>query len=204
MRTAGRILATCLVLAPAIGLGAAALAQNPSESDIANGLTRGLPTLGTTPATKGPTPGTVRASTGAGPLGRPGHRATGHGASAAPAAVERPAVSLPSITFEFNSADLRPESLGTLQNLGNALNRELKDQKKFLIEGHTDSVGTPQYNMELSQRRAEAVKDYLVQKLGVAPERLQAVGRGATEPVDPQHPNGAENRRVVIINLGAS
>ena len=203
MKLVGRILTTGLVFAAGVGVAAAAQAQGtPSEADIAHGLLRGLPTLGTTPASKGPTPGTVHTSTGAAPTARPGHRPGVHGTPAA--AEERAAVSLPSITFAFNSAELRPESIATLKNLGNALNRELKDQKKFLIEGHTDSVGTPGYNVVLSQHRADAVKDYLVRQLGVAPDRLQTVGKGATEPVDPRHPNEPENRRVVVVNLGAS
>ncbi len=55
----------------------------------------------------------------------------------------------------------------------------------------------------LSQRRADAVKDYLVHEERVAPARLQAVGKGPSEPVNPADPYARENRRVVVINLGS-
>ena len=53
-----------------------------------------------------------------------------------------PSLTFSTITFEFGSAQLRPESVETLRNLGNALNQELKDEKAFVIEGHTDRTGT--------------------------------------------------------------
>jgi OOP family OmpA-OmpF porin len=107
-----------------------------------------------------------------------------------------------SIQFEFASAQLRPESIETLRHLGNALNQELKYEKVFVIEGHTDGIGTRQYNAVLSDRRAEAVKDYLVREMGVSPDRLHTVGKGSSEPADAKHPYAAENRRVVVINIG--
>ncbi len=106
------------------------------------------------------------------------------------------------LQFEFASVRLKPESIETLRNLGNALNQELKDEKVFVLEGHTDAVGSRQYNDVLSDRRAEAVKDYLVREMGVLPDRLRIVGKGSSEPADPEHPYAAENRRVVVINLG--
>jgi OOP family OmpA-OmpF porin len=55
----------------------------------------------------------------------------------------------------------------------------------------------------LSEHRAEAVKEYLVKEMGVSAERLQTVGKGYSEPIDPKHPYAAGNRRVVMINAGA-
>ena len=106
------------------------------------------------------------------------------------------------IQFAFGSAQLTPESSATLRNLGEALNHQLADQKSFAIEGHTDRKGTRAYNDELSKDRAEAVKDYLVRENGVSPDRLQTVGRGFSEPANPKNPYAAENRRVVVVNLG--
>ena len=103
----------------------------------------------------------------------------------------------------MNSTQLTPGSIETLRNLGNALNRELADQKAFLIEGHTDASGGLKYNMVLSRRRADAVKNYLVGKMHVAPGRLQTVGKGPTEPLNPADPNAPENRRVVFVNKGS-
>jgi OmpA-OmpF porin, OOP family len=113
-------------------------------------------------------------------------------------------MTLRTITFEFGSAQLRPESIETLRNLGNALNQELKDEKAFLIEGHTDRTGTRAYNDELSKRRADTVKDYLIKDMGVPSDRLQTVGKGFSEPADPRHPYAAGNRRVIVVNTGAS
>jgi outer membrane protein OmpA-like peptidoglycan-associated protein len=111
-------------------------------------------------------------------------------------------VSLDFIWFGFDSARLKPESIEALRNLGNALNHELKDQKLFLIEGHTDAAGGRQYNALLSDRRAETVKDFLVREMSVSPDRLGTVAKGSSELADPKHPFAAENRRVVIVNLG--
>jgi outer membrane protein OmpA-like peptidoglycan-associated protein len=91
-----------------------------------------------------------------------------------------------------------------LRNLGNALNQDLKDEKMFLIEGHTDRTGSRAYNDELSKRRADAVKDYLVKDMGVSADRLRTEGKGFSEPANPKQPYAAGNRRVVVVNSGAS
>ena len=57
--------------------------------------------------------------------------------------------------------------------------------------------------MELSKRRADAVKDYLVKEMGVAADRLETVGKGEADPAVPKNPYAAQNRRVVIVNMGA-
>jgi outer membrane protein OmpA-like peptidoglycan-associated protein len=124
----------------------------------------------------------------------------------APGAVTQPITEPRAIAFNamfaFGSAEITPEGLQKLHDLGNALNHELADQKAFLIEGHTDSKEAHAYDSDLSQRRAEAVKDYLVRETGVSPERLRTVAKEFSEPADPKNPNAADNRRVVIINLG--
>jgi outer membrane protein OmpA-like peptidoglycan-associated protein len=114
-----------------------------------------------------------------------------------------PAITFNTIQFAFGSAQITPESSETLRNLGNVLNHDLADQKAFLVEGHTDARGRYQGNAVLSRRRAEAVKDYLVRELGVSPARLEVVGKGSSEPVNRADPYAAENRRVVVVNLGA-
>ena len=112
-------------------------------------------------------------------------------------------VPLNTIQFEFGSDRLKPESMETLKNLGGALNEELKDQKLFRIEGDTDASGRRAYNAVLSDRRAETVKDYLVQEMHVSPDRLEAVGKGSSQPAVPKNSFAAQNRRVVVVNLGA-
>lgn len=112
----------------------------------------------------------------------------------------RPSISIQSIQFEFGSAKLKPESIETLRNLGNALNIGLRGEKLFLIEGHTDSVGARAYNLELSRLRAQAVKDFLINEMAVEASRLEVVGKGSAEPANRRNPNASENRRVVVVN----
>lgn len=116
---------------------------------------------------------------------------------AAAAATEAPSLSL-AIPFELNSARLRPESGPLLGDLVAAmLSPELRAHR-FVIEGHTDASGHPAANQRLSLQRAQEVRLYLV-TLGVAPERLRAVGRGASEPVNAADPRAPENRRVRVV-----
>jgi OmpA-OmpF porin, OOP family len=109
------------------------------------------------------------------------------------------------VVFDTDSAQLTPQAMEALDALGRALsNRQLADYR-FRIEGHTDTVGTPDYNSALSERRAAAVVAYLTTKFGVAKTRLEPVGmgeQGLLVPTPPQTPE-LRNRRVQIVNLGA-
>lgn len=118
-------------------------------------------------------------------------------ADATPAA--RPSMSL-LIQFDFNSAKVKPESQQALSNLAQALqSKELVDSK-FAVEGHTDAKGRADYNLKLSQQRADAVRAFLASN-GVVDARLQAVGKGSSELANTADPLAAENRRVRIVNL---
>jgi len=113
--------------------------------------------------------------------------ATGQGA--------RPqALSLP-VPFAFDSAELLPTARGQLDAIAAGI-RMLPTHQKVVIEGHTDAVGTEQYNEELSQRRAQSVRRYLVAAHGIESSRLQAVGRGEHNPLPGRNPLASENRRV--------
>lgn len=111
----------------------------------------------------------------------------------------RPALSL-LVQFAFDSTDVEPESRQALQNLAQALQSPALAGSRFGIEGHTDAKGRRDYNLRLSQRRADAVRDLLARH-GVDAARLQAVGKGAEEPADPADPFSAANRRVRVVNL---
>ena len=76
--------------------------------------------------------------------------------------------------FEFGSAQLTPTAKQVLDNLGAALKSPQLGSDSFLIEGHTDSVGSDAYNQRLSEARARSVKQYLSSQLGVEAERLRA------------------------------
>lgn len=107
------------------------------------------------------------------------------------------------LQFAFNSAELTPESMASLDNLSLALKSERLGNYGFRVEGHTDAAGPEAYNQSLSERRAAAVRAYLVEKHQVNPERLQIIGRGEADPLDVLNPYSGVNRRVAIANLGA-
>lgn len=105
-----------------------------------------------------------------------------------------------SIQFDFDSANLQAVSKPLLDNLALAMNSERLAALQFRVEGHTDAKGKADYNLQLSNRRAQAVVDYLSQA-HVAPTRLQASGKGATELLISERPMASENRRVRITVL---
>lgn len=115
-------------------------------------------------------------------------------------------VNLPNITFhlkfQLNSARILPVSITPLDNLCHAI--QMSELKAFilLIEGHTCDLGTEAYNMNLSQKRAGAIKTYLTAKCGLPPKQFQIKAFGETQPVTPNTSEQArcQNRRVVIRN----
>ena len=109
------------------------------------------------------------------------------------------------VNFANGSAELTPDAIHTLDALGSALASKDLATYRFRIEGHTDTVGSREYNLTLSERRAEAVVDYVAKRYGVDPSRLQAVGMGEEGLLVPTPPGTPEprNRRVQVINLGA-
>jgi outer membrane protein len=102
------------------------------------------------------------------------------------------------VLFDFDSAELRPESLTELERVVTFMNDV--PFATALIEGHTDSVGTEEYNQGLSDRRAKAVFDYLSSR-GVDPARVKSIGHGELKPIaDNATAEGRQqNRRVMLI-----
>ena len=113
---------------------------------------------------------------------------------AAASARRTDSLSLP-VQFSFDSAEILPSARHQLDALADGI-RLLPDAKAVVIQGHTDAVGADQYNEQLSQRRAFAVKRYLVAAHGIDPARLRAVGMGEYAPLPGRDPYAAENRRV--------
>ena len=70
----------------------------------------------------------------------------------------------------------------------------------FIVGGHTDAKGADDYNQRLSQRRAQAVRDFLVTNFAIEPEKLMAVGYGEEQLKSVDEPLAAVNRRVQVIN----
>ena len=166
-----------------------AAGQDPVADTIIRNLTRGirLPPQGSdsvaAPVTPLDTQGPVQSATTA-----PG---------------DRPAVSL-MVTFATGSAALTPQAEGLISSLARAFDAPELAGARFRIEGHTDTVGAAGLNQSLSEARAAAVRDHLVRRHGIAPERLQTIGYGETRLLVPTADGRDEprNRRVQIVNLG--
>ncbi|MGK7862578.1 OmpA family protein [Falsiroseomonas sp. E2-1-a4] len=209
-------LALLALAAGAMLLPAPALAQSdPAAARLieqlrprGDGATRGI----RLPSAPAPTPSAETAPVRPAPLG-----ATATPAPATPSAprpVARPvvpdttapegvpAVSI-TVTFPSGSANLTPQAEARLAPLGRALASADLAPFRFRIEGHTDSVGAASMNMALSERRAAAVRDYLIRQYGVDGARLEAVGLGQTRLLVPTGDgvNEPRNRRVQVINL---
>jgi len=102
--------------------------------------------------------------------------------------------------FEYDSATLQASAINQLQKLGTLIQRNPK--ATFTVEGYTDSFGTPDYNLDLSQRRADSVKQYLVEAMGISSAQIETRGYGMTK--FRTSPNGSieeqsPNRRVEIV-----
>ncbi|MCD6292250.1 MAG: OmpA family protein [Deltaproteobacteria bacterium] len=104
------------------------------------------------------------------------------------------------VHFDINSATIKPESAKVLDIIGKAMQTERLLTFHFDLEGHTDASGEKKYNLNLSERRALSVKNYLVAHCGVAEDRFSWSGRGESDPVDPD-PFAAENRRVELYTV---
>ena len=106
------------------------------------------------------------------------------------------------IQFAFNSDWILPASWVTVGMMADALHNPILLSNKFAVIGHTDAKGSRKYNLDLSQRRANSVKEMLVTTFGVDPAMLVAVGFGEEQLQDPSNPDGAVNRRVQLLNIG--
>ena len=113
---------------------------------------------------------------------------------------DKPKIDL-EINFDYNSADISAKSLPSVQALGRALtNADLKGST-FVVAGHTDAAGGEGYNQDLSERRADAIKRYLVDKYGINGTDLVTVGYGKSKLKDPGQPMAEVNRRVQVVNM---
>ena len=113
---------------------------------------------------------------------------------------DKPKIDL-EINFDYNSADISTKSLPSVQALGRALtNNDLKGST-FVVAGHTDAAGGEAYNQDLSERRADSIKRYLVDKYGINGTDLVTVGYGKSKLKDPGQPLAEVNRRVQVVNM---
>ncbi len=115
-------------------------------------------------------------------------------------AADKPNIDL-EITFDYNSADISAASLPNVQALGKALSDPNLKGSTFVVAGHTDAVGGESYNQDLSERRANSIKRYLVDKYAIRSTDLVTVGYGKSKPKDPNAPMDPANRRVQVVNM---
>ncbi|MGD1071801.1 MAG: OmpA family protein, partial [Bryobacteraceae bacterium] len=110
-------------------------------------------------------------------------------------------VNMSDVLFDFNQATLKPGAREKLAKMSGIL--LAYPTLRLSVEGHTDSIGTDEYNMTLSQRRADAVRDYLTSN-GIDAANIQAVGMGKADPVASNDTNEGrqQNRRVEMVVSG--
>lgn len=116
--------------------------------------------------------------------------------------VLRDTLVLEGVNFAFDESTLTPESHQTLDHVARELLESQWVNVRFEVAGHTSSIGSAEYNMDLSQRRAEAVRAYLVSR-GVQNNRMVARGYGQTQPIFPNDREGRawQNRRVELRRI---
>ena len=103
------------------------------------------------------------------------------------------------MTFDFNSAKVNPGLYREIDRIAGVMIEY--PRTNILVEGHTDSKGSEAYNMELSRRRAESVRNLLVEK-GVSGTRISTMGHGETMPVATNDtPEGRQQNRRVEIKI---
>jgi outer membrane protein OmpA-like peptidoglycan-associated protein len=115
-------------------------------------------------------------------------------------ALSKPNIDL-EINFDFNSAEISKTSLPAAQELGKALSNPSLKGSTFVVAGHTDGIGGEAFNQDLSERRADTIRNYLVQKFGINGTDLVTVGYGKTKLKDAQNPADPVNRRVQVVNM---
>lgn len=108
------------------------------------------------------------------------------------------------VLFEFDSDQLTQAARESLEALGKALTSNALAPCCFEIQGHTDIVGSEEYNLRLSKRRAEAVVQFLAEGFGIDRQRLLPIGFGEQQPMSENETEDGrqKNRRVQVVNLG--
>ena len=106
------------------------------------------------------------------------------------------------IRFDEDTPIVRPESYRTLGRIADTLTHPSLLSNKFLIVGHMAAVGRRDFNLALSQRRADAIRDILVTTFKISPKRLHSIGLGEEQLLDAAHPTAAANQRIQIATVG--
>ncbi len=178
-----------------------AFAQQPSSTDIINALT---PKKATTRGLRSADPKAAQDQGVVNGLkGRTSRSITlEERARVADIAQTKPGIDL-EINFDYNSATIGSKAIDDLTKLGVALRDDRLKDSIILLAGHTDAKGGDTYNKDLSDRRADAVKQFLVSKFGLPAANLVAVGYGKERLKNETDPLAPENRRVQVVNMSA-
>lgn len=112
---------------------------------------------------------------------------------------DKPKIDL-KIYFDYNSAAIGPKAVPAVNALGATLAKPDFKGGMFIVNGHTDAAGSAEYNQGLSERRAQAVRRYLIERFNLPPDALIAAGFGKEQLKFPQNPLADRNRRVQIVN----
>ena len=207
VRTMALLLACAMLSGTAGGYSAAAADGQPSETQI-------IDALKAKPATRGLTRGLTRSIGVVGPsaderrfISNLRHKATRaitieERGKVAEIAKAKPSIDL-EITFDYNSAVISSAAMPTAVTLGRAISDADFKGAVFLIAGHTDAKGSDDYNQDLSERRAAAVRQFLIDRFRLPADVLIAVGFGEQKLKVPSDPFAAGNRRVQIVNMTA-
>ncbi|WP_178130643.1 OmpA family protein [Reyranella sp. CPCC 100927] len=105
------------------------------------------------------------------------------------------------VQFAIDSDQLTPDAKRVVDQLAEVF--KLNPTDRFVIEGHTDTTGGEAYNKSLSDRRAQAVIDYLVSQHGLSRDRFEGRGLGSAKLLLPNDPTNGRNRRVQVLNIGS-
>jgi outer membrane protein OmpA-like peptidoglycan-associated protein len=105
------------------------------------------------------------------------------------------------IQFDTDTPIVRPQSYETLGRIADALVHATLLPYSFLIVGHIEANGKRESNVILSQRRADAIRDILVNTFKISAKRIQAIGLGEEQLLDPPHPTAAANQQIQILTV---
>ena len=105
------------------------------------------------------------------------------------------------VQFDPDASTIRPESYQTLGRIADALCHSTLLRSGFLIVGRTDATGKREYNLTLSQKRADSIRDALVNTFKISSKRLQAIGLGEEQLQDAARPTAANNQQVQVVTV---
>jgi outer membrane protein OmpA-like peptidoglycan-associated protein len=105
------------------------------------------------------------------------------------------------INFDYGSSNIGQSALPYVTALGKALSNDDLKGSTFMIAGHTDGAGSTSFNQDLSERRADSIKRYLVDHFNIPSQNLMTVGYGKSKLKNAKNPAASENRRAQVVNM---